>query len=66
MFFNKQVFDLFDKNGTGNTEHKEPKVVMQSLGYEHKNPTTYQLIADLDIPDSERNGGISYAIILLA
>ena len=39
---------------------------MQSLGFGHKNPTTYQLIADLDTLDSERNGGTSYAIIFLA
>jgi len=66
LFLNKQAFDLFDTNGTGKIDPKEPKIVMQSLGFEHKNPTTYQLIADLDTPYAERNGGISYAIIFLA
>ena len=66
MFLNKQAFDWFETNGTRKTDTKEPKVVMESLGFEYNNPTTYQLIADLDTPDSERNGGNSYAIILLA
>ena len=33
---------------------------MQSLGFDSKNLTKYQIIADLDTPESERNGGISF------
>ena len=33
---------------------------MQSLGFNRKNPTIYQLIADLDTPDAEKNGWISF------
>ena len=33
---------------------------MQSLGFDNKNPTIYQVVADLDTPESERNGGISF------
>jgi hypothetical protein len=31
---------------------------MQSLGFESKNPTIYQMIADLDVPDNQ--GGINF------
>ena len=33
---------------------------MQSFRFDIKSPTIYKLIADLDIPDEERNGGISF------
>ena len=33
---------------------------MQSLGFDGENPTIYQLIADLDTPEGERNGGKSF------
>ena len=56
----KQAFDLFDTNGTGKIDPKELKAAMQSLGFASKNPTIYQLIADLDTPESEKNGGISF------
>ena len=56
----KQAFDLFDTNGTGKIDPKELKAAMQSLGFDSKNPTIYQLIADLDTPEAERNGGISF------
>ena len=56
----KQAFDLFDTNGTGKIDPKELKAAMQSLGFDSKNPTIYQLIADLDTPESERNGGITF------
>ena len=56
----RRIFDLFDTNGTGKIDPKELKAAMQSLGFDSKNPTIYQLIADLDTPDAERNGGISF------
>ena len=56
----KQAFDLFDTNGTGKIDPKELKAAMQSLGCDSKNPTIYQLIADLDTPESEKNGGITF------
>ena len=46
----KQAFDLFDTNGTGKIDPKELKAAMQSLGFDSKNPTIYQLIADLILP----------------
>ena len=56
----KQAFDLFDTKGTGKIDPKELKAAMQSLGFGNKNPIIYQLIADLDTPDAEKNGGISF------
>ena len=56
----KQAFDLFDTNGTGKIDPKELKAAMQSLGFDSKNPTIYQLIADLDTPQAEKNGGINF------
>ena len=56
----KQAFDLFDTKGTGKIDPKELKAAMQSLGFGNKNPIIYQLIADLDTPEAEKNGGISF------
>ena len=56
----KQVFDLFYTNGTGKIDPKELKTTMQSLGFDSIDPTVYQLIADLDSPESEMKGGISF------
>ena len=35
---------------------------MQSFRFDSKNPIIYKLIADLDIPDEETNGGISFDV----
>ena len=60
----RQSFALFDTNVTGKIDSKELRAAMQSFRFESKNPTIYKLIADLDIPDEERNGGISFDIFL--
>merc|ERR1712216_436593 len=44
----REAFNLFDTDGSGTIDPKELKVAMQSLGFESKNPTIYQMIADLD------------------
>ena len=55
----KQAFDLFDTNGTGKIDPKELKAAMQSLGFDSKNPTIYQLIAINDkLGDKESKEGI--------
>ena len=54
----KQAFDLFDTNQSGTIDAKELKSAMQSLGFDTKNPTIYQLIADLDTPSNAK--GISF------
>merc|ERR1711924_334733 len=44
----REAFNLFDTDGTGTIDPRELKAAMQSLGFETKNPTIYQMIADLD------------------
>merc|ERR1712000_3614 len=44
----KEAFDLFDTDGSGSIDPKELKAAMQSLGFEAKNQTIYQMISDLD------------------
>ena len=56
----KQAFDLFDTNQTGKMDPKELKAAMHSLGYDSKNPTIYKIIADLDTPDNDNNGGVTF------
>ena len=52
--------DHLDTNGTGKIDPKELKAAMQSLGFDSKNPTIFQLIADLDTPEAAKNGGIDF------
>lgn len=56
----RQAFDLFDTNGTGKIDPKELKAAMQSLGFDTKNPTIFQLIAELDTNENAKRGGIDF------
>lgn len=56
----RQAFDLFDTNGTGRIDPKELKAAMQSLGFDTKNPTIFQLIAELDTNEAAKRGGIDF------
>jgi centrin-1 len=56
----RQAFELFDTNGTGKIDPKELKAAMQSLGFDSKNPTIYQIIADLDTPTAAKRGGVDF------
>ena len=44
----REAFNLFDAEGTGKIDPRELKAAMQSLGFETKNPTIYNMIADLE------------------
>lgn len=44
----REAFNLFDTDGSGSIDPRELKAAMQSLGFDNKNPTVYQMIADLD------------------
>ena len=44
----REAFNLFDTDGSGAIDPRELKAAMQSLGFESKNPTIYQMIADLE------------------
>lgn len=62
----RQAFELFDTNGTGRIDPKELKAAMQSLGFDSKNPTIFQLIAELDTPEAAKKGGIEFETFLEA
>lgn len=46
------AFDLFDTDGSGTIDPKELRAAMQSLGFEAKNQTIYQMIKDIDRDES--------------
>jgi Ca2+-binding EF-hand superfamily protein len=47
---------LFDTEGTGKVDPRELKAAMQSLGFDQKNPTIFNMIAELE------NEGYSFTI----
>ena len=53
----REAFDLFDTDGSGNIDPKELRAAMQSLGFEAKNQTIFQMISDLD---RNRSGSIEF------
>jgi Ca2+-binding EF-hand superfamily protein len=44
----REAFNLFDTDGSGTIDPGELRSAMRSLGFETKNPTIFQMIADLD------------------
>lgn len=50
----REAFNLFDTDGTGTIDPSELKSAMRSLGFEAKNPTIFQMIADLDQADGSQ------------
>ena len=57
----RQAFDLFDVKENGKIDPNEIKETMKQLGFDTKNPTIFQIIEDLDTPESKKNGGISFS-----
>ena len=53
----KEIFDLFDTDGSGSIDAKELKVAMKSLGYDAKKEEIKKMIADAD---RDGNGYIDY------
>jgi len=50
----REAFNLFDTDGHGEIDVRELKAAMRSLGFETKNPTIFQMIADLGTDGAER------------
>ena len=48
---------MFDTDGSGSIDPKELRAAMQSLGFEAKNQTIYQMITDLD---KNKSGNIDF------
>ena len=44
----KEAFNLFDTEASGRIDPRELKSAMQSLGFESKNPTIFNMIAGLE------------------
>ena len=44
----REAFNLFDSDGSGTIDPKELTSAMESLGFEAKNQTIYQMIKDID------------------
>jgi len=50
----KAAFDCFDVMEIGKIDPKETLNAMRALGYDVKNPTLYQIMAELDTPDNNK------------
>ena len=44
----REAFNLFDTEATGKIDPRELKSAMQSLGFESKNPTIFNMISELE------------------
>ena len=53
----REAFNLFDTDGSGSIDPRELKSAMQSLGFEAKNQTIFQMISDLD---KNKSGSIDF------
>lgn len=60
----RNAFQLFDTNNTGKISPTELKQAMQSLGFDTRNPTIYNMIAELETNDAAKQGGVSFDTFL--
>jgi len=60
----REAFNLFDTEGTGKIDPKELRAAMQSLGFENKNPTIFNLIVEMD--KEEFSAGLTFEQFLNA
>lgn len=60
----RNAFQLFDTNNTGKISPSELKQAMQSLGFDTRNPTIYNMIAELETNDAAKQGGVSFDTFL--
>ena len=60
----KQAFDLFDTQQKGVIDPKELISAMQSLGFDQKNPTIFEMIRNLETYETEKSGGVSFDAFL--
>ena len=56
----KEAFELFDANGDGRINAREIRSAMQSIGYDEKNPTVYEVMTELDNPRNKNSGGATF------
>ena len=56
----KEAFDLFDVNGKGKIDPKELIENLKSLGKDKENPSIFKSISNLNTPEAQKNGGITF------
>ena len=56
----KDTFELFDANGDGRINAREIRGAMQSIGFDEKNPTVYEVMTELDNPRNKNSGGATF------
>ena len=56
----KDALELFDANGDGRINAREIRSAMQSIGYDEKNPTVYEVMTELDNPRNKNSGGATF------
>ena len=56
----KKSFDLYDTEHTGRDNIKEMLSTLIDCGYDKKNPILFKVLKDLDNPEYEKNGGITF------
>ncbi|KAF8822643.1 centrin 2 [Cardiosporidium cionae] len=44
----REAFNLFDTDGSGTVDPRELKAALLSLGFDNRNPTIYQMIAEIE------------------
>ena len=56
----KKAFDLFDVDKTGKVDIKEIIETLYNCGYDQKNPILFDIIAEMDTPEAEKKGGVTF------
>ena len=56
----KKAFDLFDVDHTGKADIKEIKETLLNCGYDQLNPVLFDIIAEMDTPEAQQKGGITF------
>ncbi len=56
----RDTFELFDANGDGKINAREVRGAMQSIGFDEKNPTAFEVITELDNPRNKNSGGFTF------
>ena len=56
----KKAFDLFDVDHTGKADIKEIKETLINCGYDQKNPILFDIIAEMDTPEAQKKGGVTF------
>ena len=56
----KKAFALFDVDHTGKADIKEIKETLLNCGYDQLNPVLFDIIAEMDTPEAQQKGGITF------